>query len=128
MGTHEPRVNARLTRRLARWPFIAAGAWFLAYAVLAVTMPMHREQAPEPAAVATIVVVGAQAHQAAMDNQLAALMTARHCTPPSLWKATHGSQVPASMLLKRDNTFTLSAVAWTYPAPAGYWTMALCTR
>jgi hypothetical protein len=101
--------------------------FLLTYAFTSVTIPWHAADhayvTSRPAAVTTVTD-----RQAALDDQLAAEMTRLRCTPPQLWKAAHPRGLPAAMILKRDRTFTLTTVAWTYPAPSGYWTVALCAK
>jgi hypothetical protein len=58
-----------------------------------------------------------------------AVISAKHgCSPVASWLRQHPKQFPASMVLKLDGTYQVSVVKWTYPAPAGEWTLALCTR
>jgi hypothetical protein len=109
---------------------IAVAALYLAgFAVLSVIMPLQHGYTPEAPVAATVHVVTAADRQAKLDDQLAAEMTALVCTPPAMWQATHkAGQFPASMILKANGTFTLSTVAWTYPAPASTWVLALCEK
>lgn len=106
------------------------GVFLLSYAAVSVITPWHRTDVTTAGTARTnaSAVVTWEDRQAALDDQLAAAMTRLHCTPPQLWKAAHPRGLPAAMVLKRDRTFTLTTVAWTYPAPSGYWTVALCAK
>jgi hypothetical protein len=108
-----------------RYRLIAIAVFLLSFAVVSLVTPWHRADVTLAQPPSSTSVTD---RQAALDDQLAAVMTRLRCTPPQLWKATHARTLPASMVLKRDRTFTLTTVAWTYPAPAGYWTMALCAK
>lgn len=110
-------------RRIAQWVLTVA-VFLLAYAFSSVATPWHAANH----AYVTSHPAAAADQQAALDDQLAAIMTRLRCTPPQLWKATHPRALPASVVLKQDRTFTLTTVAWTYPAPSGYWTLALCAK
>lgn len=61
-------------------------------------------------------------------RQVAAISKTHDCMPVVSWNRTRHGQYPKSMILKADQTYRVTVVAWTYPAPANQWTLALCGR
>lgn len=74
------------------------------------------------------VTVAAVSGDAVVAHEVAVISASRICAPVTVWLRQHPHQFPTEMVLKRDGTYQVSVAAWTYPAPAGQWTLALCSR
>jgi hypothetical protein len=61
--------------------------------------------------------------EASMQSEIKVYMAFNLCEAPADW---NHKEIPAGMLLQKLNTYTVSVVPWTYPAPSGYWTLGLC--
>jgi hypothetical protein len=85
------------------------------------SMVAHPAADTTPAPALTTVNVD---YQAAMQSQINTISHLRHCVPVAAWPK---HTIPAGMILQKADSYTVTSVVWTYPAPAGYWTRALCS-
>jgi glucan biosynthesis protein len=100
----------------------------IAYVVTFVVVMFAGSMIAHPAANTTpapALTTASVNYEAAMQSQISSISGLRHCVPVAAWPKHH---IPAAMILQKADSYTVTSTVWTYPAPAGYWTRALCSK